>query len=75
MTRKKHPNKDIEEAIKHAELMGWRYQPVGGSAHAWGRLLCPCQTRESCKMSVYSTPGNPYMHAKQIKRRVERCPH
>lgn len=37
--RKKHPNKEIEKAIRYAERLGWRYRRAGKSAHAWGRLL------------------------------------
>ena len=75
MNRKKHPNKDIEEAVKYAESMGWRYKASGDSAHAWGRLLCVLESREGCSMSIWSTPKNPFAHAEQIKRSVNRCPH
>ena len=39
--RKKHPNKEIEAALKHAEENGWLVQKSGKSSHAWGKLLCP----------------------------------
>lgn len=45
-SRKKHPNKEIELAIQYAENKGWQYKKTGGSAHAWGRLLCPLHERE-----------------------------
>lgn len=73
--RKRHPNKGVEKAIRQAESLGWRYRKAGGSAHAWGRLLCPLQEREGCSMSVWSTPRNPDVHAKQIHDRVGSCPH
>ncbi|NCX94248.1 MAG: hypothetical protein EBX40_06200 [Gammaproteobacteria bacterium] len=73
--RPKHPNKELEKAVKYAESKGWRYQTPGGSAHAWGRLLCPLATREGHAMSVWSTPRNPENHAKQIKRNVDSCDH
>ena len=73
--RKKHPNKEIEQAIKYAESKLWRYLKTGKSAHAWGRLLCPLQNMEGCIMSVWSTPRDPTVHAKQIRRRVDACPH
>lgn len=75
MTRKRHPNKDIEEAVKYAESMGWRFKAAGDSAHAWGRLLCVLEAREGCSMSIWSTPRNPFAHAEQIIRSVKRCPH
>lgn len=74
-TRKKHPNKEIEVAIRYAEAKGWRYKPAGHSAHAWGRLLCPYQDRKGCSMSVWSTPRDNTIHAWQIIQRVEACEH
>jgi len=73
--RKSHPNKFIEDAILYAEKHGWRYKEAGGSAHAWGRLLCPHETRDGCAMSIWSTPRNPENHAKQILKRIKQCPH
>lgn len=73
--RPKHPNKEIELAIRYAESKGWRYQPSGNSAHAWGRLLCPLAAREGHAMSVWSTPKSNEDHAKQIKRQVDACEH
>lgn len=73
--RKKHPIKEVEEAIRFAESMGWRYKGTGKSAHAWGRLLCTLQSREGCSMSIWSTPRNAYNHAEQIRRSVKTCPH
>ena len=75
MLRKKHPHKEIETAIRYAKTKGWRYKKVGNSAHAWGRLLCPLQDRTGCAMSIWSTPRNPYRHADQLMREVDRCPH
>ena len=73
--RSKHPNKTIEQAIKYAESKGWRYQSSGQSAHAWGRLLCPFESREGHAMSVWSTPKSPENHARQIRRNVNACEH
>ena len=73
--RPKHPNKEIEAAILYAEKNGWVYKTSGKSAHAWGRLLCPLHTREGHQMSIWSTPRNPYNHARQIERWVYQCQH
>lgn len=73
--RKKHPSKDITQAIKYAESMGWRYKKAGGSAHIWGMLLCLCETREGCVMPIWSTPKDTFKHAEKIKQSVKRCPH
>lgn len=73
--RPRHPNKDIEQALKYAESKGWRYQAAGNSAHAWGRILCPLANREGHAMSIWSTPKSAENHAKQIKRNVDACEH
>ena len=76
MTRPKHPNKDIEKALRYSEEKGWRVaKSQGGTAHPWGRIYCPLQSREGCRMSVWSTPKNPTNHAKQIRRIVNLCGH
>jgi hypothetical protein len=73
MARSRHPNKEIESAIQHAEDRGWRV--LAGGSHAWGFLYCPEQTREGCRVPVYSTPRNPEGHARRILQRIDGCPH
>jgi hypothetical protein len=74
MPRSVHPNSDIEMAVKFAEAKGWRY--VHSNGHAWGRLFCSLGQRGGCPIiSVWSTPKNPFNHARQIRRRVSKCPH
>lgn len=75
ITRNKHPNKEIENSIRKAEQFGWRYQKAGGSAHAWGHLLCPLNERGGCRMSIWSTPRNADNHARQILKQIQKCPH
>jgi len=55
MARPRHPNKDIEAAVTHAEVLGRRVVPISG--HAWGRLYCAWADRDGCMVSVWSTPG------------------
>jgi hypothetical protein len=76
MRRNKHPKKEIEEAIRHAEDHGWRVK-VGGS-HAWGKMYCPyndpeCRCGEFCISSIWSTPRNAVSHARKLKRVVDNC--
>jgi hypothetical protein len=76
MPRAKHPNKEVESALRHAEAHGWRIS-VGGS-HAWGRIYCPyndpeCRCGEFCMTSVWSTPRNAENHARQLRRAVDNC--
>lgn len=73
MSRPRHPHKDIERAVRHAESLGWRVFMSQG--HAWGHLLCPLTTRDGCRVSVWSTPRNPENHARQIQREIDLCPH
>lgn len=73
--RSKHPQKEIEDAIKYAEDHGWSYKPSGHSAHACARMLCPLRTTEGCQMSIWSTPRSASQHARQITRRVQQCTH
>lgn len=76
MSRRAHPNKEIEAALRHAESHGWRVQ-LGGS-HAWGKMYCPfddqrCRCGEYCKTSIWSTPRNPANHARQLRRVIDKC--
>lgn len=73
MTRPRHPNKEIEAAVREAEALGWRFRK--GHGHAWGVLYCPHGERGGCVKSVYSTPVRPENHAREIRRAAERCPH
>lgn len=70
----RHPNKEIEAALKYAEGRGWRIvQSKHG--HVWERIYCPHGQRGGCARSVYSTPRNPDKHARELRQFVERCPH
>lgn len=52
MTRSKHPHKDVEAALAHAEAQGWRID-IGG-AHAWGKMYCPYNDEE-CRCGIHCT--------------------
>jgi hypothetical protein len=76
MARTRHPKKEIEAALRHAEDNGWEVK-VGGS-HAWGKIYCPyndaeCRCGEFCITSVWSTPKNAEAHARKLKRVVDNC--
>jgi hypothetical protein len=78
VSRKRHPNPEVEKALRYAESKGWRVETTGKSSHAWGRLYCPhedpeCHCGDWCVTSVSGTPRNPETHAKQIRRRVDGC--
>jgi hypothetical protein len=76
MARRRHPDQDIEAALRHAESHGWSI--VVGGSHAWGRMKCPCNdghcgSREHCITSIWSTPRVPIHHARQLRRIADRC--
>jgi hypothetical protein len=76
MWRARHPNKEVEQALRHAERQGWRVEP--GGSHAWGRMYCPrnlpeCRCGEFCITSIWSTPRNAENHARQLRRIVDNC--
>lgn len=69
--RPRHPNKEIEAAVAFAETHDWRWKK--GKGHCWGRLLCPYEDRDGCRISVWSTPKSPANHARDIKALVNKC--
>ena len=74
MPRKKHPSKEVEEAIRYAESKMWVVQSGGH----WGFLYCPfndaaCRCGTRCKAGIWGTPKNPGNHAKQIRAVVDGC--
>jgi hypothetical protein len=73
--RPRHPNKEIEAAIRYAEARGWVCTKAHGHAHAWGQLRCPLGQRGGCRYSVWSTPTSARKHADWLRRQVDVCPH
>lgn len=71
MTRPRHPDEEVEAAVRQAEALGWIWRPQGH----WGRLYCPQHDREGCQIGVNGTPRNAGNHARQILRAINRCPH
>lgn len=74
MTRKKHPNKDVEAAIKYAESQEWMVKEGGH----WGMLYCPyndsdCRCGTRCKAGIWGSPKNPGNHSKQLREVVDGC--
>ena len=75
MGRRPHPDKEIENALRHAEAHGWTVE-LGGS-HCWGRMYCPenakCRGGTFCMASIWSTPKNAGNFARQLCRVVDNC--
>jgi len=72
---KKHPRKQIEQAISDALRSGWRFVDAGPRAHVFGTLLCPEASRDGCVVRIASTPRDADNHASRIRRALEQCPH
>ena len=78
MARSRHPKREIEDSIRHAEAHGWLIKE--GGSHAWGKMLCPyndeaCRCNEFCSTSIWSTPKNAGNHANFLRRVVNSCAH
>ena len=73
MSRPRHPNKHVEEAVRLAETLGWKVELSNG--HAWGKLMCRLHSRDGCTIFIYSTPRKPETHARHVRREVDGCPH
>ncbi|MGD9425559.1 hypothetical protein ACLHDD_10470 [Pantoea sp. NSTU24] len=76
MARKRHPNKEIETALRYAESLGWLV--VTSGHHAWGKMYCPknlltCRCGEFCLTCIWNTPGNAHQHACALRRVVDNC--
>ena len=69
----RHPNKEIEAALKYAKSKAWSVVK-SSKGHCWGMIRC-AHGRGGCQKSVWSTPRSPENHAKAIRRFVDHCPH
>ncbi|MFC0139013.1 hypothetical protein ACFFJN_02125 [Erwinia mallotivora] len=70
---RKHKNRQIQQAIEFAIDHGWILIAAGKSAHCFAKLRCGVPGHQEHMMSIWSTPGNPLNHAKQIVRKVSQC--
>lgn len=52
MTRPRHPGKELEALLRHAEAHGWR----ADKPSAYFRLRCPCGSHQR---RVHLTPSDP----------------
>ena len=78
MPRERHPEKDVEAALREAERLGWTVVKRNGKGHAWGLLRCPlptddCRCGKFCQMSISSTPQNAGSHAAKLIGKVRGC--
>jgi len=73
--RARHPEKEIEKALRDAEVDGAVIEVRGKKGHAWGRMNCGRGGQHECRLRIWSTPGNPYAHARDIRALMRKCPH
>ncbi len=78
MARVRHPDKQVERALREAEALGWAVTVRHGKGHAWGLLRCPkpseeCRCGLYCQMTVNSTPQNAVAHAAKLIGKVRGC--
>jgi hypothetical protein len=70
MRRSRHPKKEIEAALKHAEDHGWVVEEKKRKrGHGWGRVLSP---GGGIVIRIDHTPRSPGHQARVIRRAVYR---
>jgi hypothetical protein len=73
--RNRHPDKDVQKALDAAGDAGAELEVRPKQGHAWGRLSCGGRGQDRCAMLIWSTPRNPYAHARDIRALMRKCPH
>src|SRR5215471_11500968 len=68
--RRRHPKKDVEQALRFAEASGWTVLEVH-RGHRWGLVTCG----SGCGRAIFCTPREAGDHARDVRRAVTRCPH
>ena len=71
MPRQRHPDPDIERALRTAESSGWRID-VRHHGHVWGRMFC-AHGHPHDQVSIWSTPRIGHDHAEALMRAIRRC--
>lgn len=69
--RRRHPKKQVEQALQDAEARGWTVTKRSGRGHAWGVARCS----SVCVKWIWSTPADADNHAREIRQAVAACPH
>lgn len=72
VSRDRHPNKEIEEAIQYAIGKGWKVEQNRGHG---GRIKCPYDHRDGCMISFASTPRCSKNEKRRLLRYIDRCSH
>jgi hypothetical protein len=69
MVQNGHPKKDVQYTLKYARDNGFVIEEIH-KGYRWGQIRCPvCGPIRP----IASTPRSPSGHAKDLRRRVDRC--
>ncbi|MSQ37768.1 MAG: hypothetical protein EXR61_05595 [Chloroflexi bacterium] len=75
MMRRRHPKKEVEDALAAIlEDPWWRLEQPRKTGHRWGVLKCG-HNRLGCMRSVWGTPRNPADHARNLEDWAGQCAH
>jgi hypothetical protein len=71
VSRGRHQKKEVADVLAGAEQAGLRVVELH-NGHRWGQVRC-----EACESTrfISSTPRNPSVHAKQLKRFIAQHTH
>lgn len=72
MATKRHPKKEVQDAIEAVLSDPWWRLEEGGH---WGFLLCGRRQRDGCRIAINATPQNAGAHAARLLRESLKCPH
>lgn len=70
-----HSKQHFRDALKHARSAGWSFRKFEG--HSFGRVVCDRElpNEDRCEYLVFSTGKSSEASARELKSRVDRCPH
>ena len=72
MTKWSHSKKQVRAALDEADAAGFDVHDTSSHGHSWGYIQC---TADKQRMSVWSTPRDADVHAKQIRQFLTRHSH
>src|SRR5260370_41871474 len=70
------PTRKLKRQFSVRKTRDWRVTSSKG--HAWGKMYCPfndpeCRCGLHCITSIWSTPRKPQVHARDLRRKVDKC--
>lgn len=70
-----HSKQHFHDALKYAQDAGWSLRKFDG--HSFGRVVCDQELpkEDRCEFLVFSTGKGSEASARELRARVDRCPH